>query len=313
MDAPGTGRPRGRAAHRRDGAGPRLRERGRRPDVAAPRRAAAPRSACGFPGPTPTRSAGSATPSTSATFPTPTCATRTSGPAAARARGRAPLRPRGPRAGRADPRAAQGLGTDALQEDARRPRATARPRSRTTSRAASAGRASRRLQTLRRGRRPARDPGQRHRPRPRGRHRARRAPRRGRRAPQQPGGGRTRPRRPQRRRRALRARTCASPSPGPIIRSPTAIRPAPTSSARTSRSTTSRAAGCAWPTARPASTVPRTGAGIVLEWGDRDGAPLVVSGQAWGEAGLVAAPRSSTCPRAAATWWPSTSTRSTAT
>jgi hypothetical protein len=27
--------------------------------------------------------------------------------------------------------------------------------------------------------------------------------------------------------------------------------------------------------------------GIVLEWGDREGAPLVVSGQAWGEAGLV--------------------------
>jgi hypothetical protein len=27
--------------------------------------------------------------------------------------------------------------------------------------------------------------------------------------------------------------------------------------------------------------------GIVLEWGDRDGAPLVVSGQAWGEENLV--------------------------
>ncbi|HTC73127.1 MAG TPA: hypothetical protein VK655_09580, partial [Solirubrobacteraceae bacterium] len=27
--------------------------------------------------------------------------------------------------------------------------------------------------------------------------------------------------------------------------------------------------------------------GIVLEWGDRDGAPLVVSGQAWGEEGLI--------------------------
>jgi hypothetical protein len=30
--------------------------------------------------------------------------------------------------------------------------------------------------------------------------------------------------------------------------------------------------------------------GIVLEWGDRDGVPLVVSGQAWGEAGLVRRP-----------------------
>jgi hypothetical protein len=30
--------------------------------------------------------------------------------------------------------------------------------------------------------------------------------------------------------------------------------------------------------------------GIVLEWGDREGAPLVVSGQAWGEAGLVGRP-----------------------
>jgi hypothetical protein len=30
--------------------------------------------------------------------------------------------------------------------------------------------------------------------------------------------------------------------------------------------------------------------GVVLEWGDREGAPLVVSGQAWGEAGLVGRP-----------------------
>ena len=28
-------------------------------------------------------------------------------------------------------------------------------------------------------------------------------------------------------------------------------------------------------------------AGVVLEWGDRDGQPLVVSGQAWGESALV--------------------------
>jgi len=28
----------------------------------------------------------------------------------------------------------------------------------------------------------------------------------------------------------------------------------------------------------------------VLEWGDRDGAPLLVSGQVWGEAGLVGRP-----------------------
>ena len=30
--------------------------------------------------------------------------------------------------------------------------------------------------------------------------------------------------------------------------------------------------------------------GVVMQWGDRDGAPLVVSGQAWGEAGLVGHP-----------------------
>ena len=27
--------------------------------------------------------------------------------------------------------------------------------------------------------------------------------------------------------------------------------------------------------------------GVVMEWGDRDGAPLVVSGQAWGEQNLL--------------------------
>jgi hypothetical protein len=30
--------------------------------------------------------------------------------------------------------------------------------------------------------------------------------------------------------------------------------------------------------------------GVVLEWGDRDGAPLLVSGQAWGEANLIGRP-----------------------
>jgi hypothetical protein len=35
---------------------------------------------------------------------------------------------------------------------------------------------------------------------------------------------------------------------------------------------------------------PEDRSGIVLEWGDRDGAPLVVSGQAWGEAGLAGRP-----------------------
>ena len=76
----------------------------------------------------------------------------------------------------------------------------------------------------------------------------------------------------------------------PTIPSPTATPRAPTSSARTSRSTTRRAAGCAWPIARPASTARRTASGVVLEWGDRDGAPLVVSGQAWGEGSLVGRP-----------------------
>ncbi len=35
---------------------------------------------------------------------------------------------------------------------------------------------------------------------------------------------------------------------------------------------------------------PEDRGGIVLEWGDRDGAPLVVSGQAWSESGLVGRP-----------------------
>ncbi len=35
---------------------------------------------------------------------------------------------------------------------------------------------------------------------------------------------------------------------------------------------------------------PEDRSGIVLEWGDRDGAPLLVSGQVWGEAGLVGRP-----------------------
>jgi hypothetical protein len=35
---------------------------------------------------------------------------------------------------------------------------------------------------------------------------------------------------------------------------------------------------------------PVDASGVVLEWGDRDGAPLVVSGQAWGESNLVGRP-----------------------
>ena len=35
---------------------------------------------------------------------------------------------------------------------------------------------------------------------------------------------------------------------------------------------------------------PEDRGGIVLEWGDRDGAPLVVSGQAWGEERLLRRP-----------------------
>jgi hypothetical protein len=35
---------------------------------------------------------------------------------------------------------------------------------------------------------------------------------------------------------------------------------------------------------------PEDRSGIVLEWGDRDGAPLLVSGQVWGEAGLIGRP-----------------------
>jgi len=52
----------------------------RRPTCCATRRSRRA-SACGYPGPTPTRSAGSATRSTSARSPIPTCATRTCGPA----------------------------------------------------------------------------------------------------------------------------------------------------------------------------------------------------------------------------------------
>jgi hypothetical protein len=35
---------------------------------------------------------------------------------------------------------------------------------------------------------------------------------------------------------------------------------------------------------------PEDPSGVVLEWGDRDGAPLLVSGQVWGERGLVGRP-----------------------
>ena len=35
---------------------------------------------------------------------------------------------------------------------------------------------------------------------------------------------------------------------------------------------------------------PEDRSGVVLEWGDRDGAPLVVSGQAWGEENLIGRP-----------------------
>jgi hypothetical protein len=35
---------------------------------------------------------------------------------------------------------------------------------------------------------------------------------------------------------------------------------------------------------------PEDRSGVVMEWGDRDGAPLLVSGQVWGEAGLVGRP-----------------------
>ncbi len=123
--------------------------------------------------------------------------------------GRAALRPRGPRARRADPRTAQAVGPDALQEDRRRPRATARPRSRTTSPAASAGRAWP-TPDLRRGRRPARDPGQRQRPRPRRRHRPRRAPGRRAACPEAARAAeRTRPRRRKGRRPGLPARIFA--------------------------------------------------------------------------------------------------------
>jgi hypothetical protein len=35
---------------------------------------------------------------------------------------------------------------------------------------------------------------------------------------------------------------------------------------------------------------PEDRSGIVLEWGDRDGAPFLVSGQVWGESGLIGRP-----------------------
>jgi hypothetical protein len=54
------------------------------------------------------------------------------------------------------------------------------------------------------------------------------------------------------------ARTCGSASSARTIRWRMAIRRAPTSSAKTSRSTTRRGAGCGWPIAPPASTAPWT-------------------------------------------------------
>jgi len=35
---------------------------------------------------------------------------------------------------------------------------------------------------------------------------------------------------------------------------------------------------------------PEDRSGIVLQWGDSEDAPLVISGQAWGEAGLIGRP-----------------------
>ena len=40
---------------------------------------------------------------------------------------------------------------------------------------------------------------------------------------------------------------------------------------------------------------------IVLEWGDREGAPFLVSGQVWGEAGLIGRPAILICPPAKVT------------
>ena len=83
-------------------------------------------------------------------------------------------------------------------------------------------------------------------------------------------------------------------------------------SARTIRCMRCRAAGCGWPTARLASTV-RSIQRSRHEWGDSDGAPLLVSGQVWGEHDLIGQPAIFDMPVGKGRVWRSISIRCTAT
>ena len=208
----------------------------------------------------------------------------------ARALRRPALRPRGPGAGRADPRPAEALGPDALQEDGRDPEPRgARRVGRHHGRHRLGG--PRAASALRRGRGAARHPRHGKRARPGRRHRARRAPRRRAACPAAATAEGRRPRRPPRARsRAPRARTCASrfarpdhplaygyPARTHVFRQNFPLYDAPRRWLRMAYCTS-------------CLDGPEDRSGVVLEWGDREGAPLVVSGQAWGEAGLVGRP-----------------------
>src|SRR5882762_4339280 len=86
---------------------------------------------------------------------------------------------------------------------------------------------------------------------------------------------------PQRARRVL---TCVSPSIVRIIPSLTATCRTPMSSGRIFRCTPSPAA-CSTCLDGPIDT-----STVVLEWGDTTGAPILVSGQIWGEGNLLGRP-----------------------
>ena len=231
------------------GPGARLRQRGRRCRTCRATTRPLRGSACGCRGPTPTPSAGCATPSTSAACPTPTCATRTSARRPARAGRRDRLRQRGPRPAGADPRHRGDRRPDGVRRHTRVSRASADRSPRTTSPAASAGAGLAALKrfveeggillTLGNGSALVLEGGLvRY---------VRRAWDTGIRTPGA----------------ELRARFL-KPEPPPRLR---LSGTPPRCSAPTTRSTTCRAAGCAWPTARRVSTGRSTMRWVVLQWG----------------------------------------------
>ena len=204
---------------------------------------------------------------------------------------RAALRPRRSRAGGADPRPAENVGTDAVQEDPADAESRHARSVRRHHRRHRLGR-TRADSEVRRERRRARHARQRDDARARRRHRAWRATRLRRHAAQR----RQRRRRIRTSRGAIRhshtrSRMCAFRSRSPIIRSRMAIPRTRMCSDRTIRSTPSRAAGCAWRSARPASTArPIQAASSCSGATTGTDQPFLVSGQVWGESNLIGRP-----------------------